>query len=207
MFRPYSLRSIAAWTVGSLTGNQAYYKAKAASRGLRMSKASCPPSVRKVVRKLEIICKEANALGAELPSMAGDTNRINLTPMLHVLAYYDWLESRREAIKDEIRAAYTWTMAEGYVWPPNIIEDLQKEVDKMRDWMRPTVEGLRQWLTQTLAQCTNPGLRQKFMDSVGEYQATFHVDESSYKLVKLTDQRFFLTLASPAGPPSGGQWR
>ena len=96
-------------------------------------------------------------------------------------------------------------MAEGYVWPPNIIEELQKEVDKMRDGMRPTVEGLRQWLTQMLAQCTNPGFRQKFMDSLREYQETFHVDESSYKLVKLTNQRFFLTLAPSAGPASGGK--
>ena len=62
MFRPYSLKSLTAWTVGSLAGNQAYYKAKSKNAGLRFSKAKNPEYVTKLHKNLLNISKEVVTL-------------------------------------------------------------------------------------------------------------------------------------------------
>jgi hypothetical protein len=104
MFRPYNLTSLTAWTIGSLAGNEAYYRTKGASRHFTFKKTSVPPIVLRFNQKLEAICNEINLLTGRLCEIANVTDgKFELTPLVHLMAYYEWFEKSKESIKAEAR--------------------------------------------------------------------------------------------------------
>ena len=117
MFRPYSLTSIAAWTVGSLAGNYAYYGTKQRLVAPKLAKASCPTTVLAVIDKLKAIEQEAKSLVNGLNAVLEIQGQVNVTPIIRVFAYEDWLLSTKLEIRAEIATAYGSSIAKGYLWP------------------------------------------------------------------------------------------
>lgn len=187
VFRPYSLTSIAAWTVGSLAGNKAYYEAKARSAAVKNSPAKTPAAARKLHRKLEQIDSEIRSLADELSVLDGPPAKKNITPLIKFLAYSAWFQEAKEQLKLEIRDIYDKTAQQNCVWPSNAVAELHTGVDKRADVMQSACDDL---LRQTLTQVPNADV---VLNAIREQQRGFNVDPLTFKLL---DNREALEAAS-----------
>src|SRR5216110_3399681 len=114
MFRPYNLTSLAAWTAGSLAGNAAYYRTKGSRTkssyfrpGSVNVRGPYPENLLLLQRRLQTLSDEVNRLLAQLVSRfdAGD-HKIELTSLIHLFAYNEWLQRSAKAIKADARKAH-----------------------------------------------------------------------------------------------------
>ncbi len=207
MFRPYSLTSIAAWTVGSLAGNKAYHAAKSRNSGFKGSPTKAPQAVRKLHRNLEQIEADPPAvrdlrrkliqIEDEAVSMHKDMSKVfngsrgkkNLTSLIKWLAYTAWFHQAKEQLKIDIRDVYEATRQQGYVWPSNVIAEVQNVVDGMATRMQDVSDNI---LRQILPQIPNA---ETALDEIREQQRRYNVDPSTYKIV---DNRDALEAANPS---------
>ena len=196
MFRPYSMTSIAAWTVGSLAGNYAYHEAKQGSAKPRITKASCPLVVRTVIDKLKAIERETISLvdgGREFSKVNG---QLNMTPFIRLFAYGDWLQSNRQAIRAEIAIAYQTSISDGYLWPPAITENAQNGLDSLLDYLNEVTRNLRSGIDDFISQEPDAKIRQKFDEIMRQRQKLCRVDENTCKLVDSNDGNFIINCRS-----------
>jgi hypothetical protein len=183
MFRPYNLTSIAAWTFGSLAGNEAYYRTKGGSRRSTSRKASCPPSISRINRKLEKLSDEINRLAGDfcLGVRTAEKGKIELTPIVRIIFYSEWFQTRKETIKAETRNAYEESVAAGYVWDASAIKNAEASIDSVTDYLNEIINGVNKLIVDM------PGLtkqeHQMIFSAMKERQSTCRVDDSTYKLV------------------------
>jgi len=195
MFRPYNLTSIAAWTVGSLAGNLAYYAVKKKHAGIILNQgglqptslapASNPPYVQKVFNKCMNVGNEVVKLHSDLSSAyTRETNTLNTTPLLKLVAYCNWLNSNKNRIKDEIRAVLDRAKREGYVYEKSIqtlieeTDSLVKTVNLSKDDMLRQVYDL---LDQNDRLASAPQ-KPKALELFDLILSNMQVDEKSWKL-------------------------
>ena len=184
MFRPYNLTSIAAWTVGSLAGNRAYYDTKARGADGRKSSVVGPPQiVRELQRKLKCIEEEivsiANSVATE------QTKRIfTLTPLIKFFAYTEWLRTNKEALKAEVRTICETTINQGYDCPSDTIRIVQETLEGWATLCQTESDNL---LQQVLPQVPNP---EHVLQFIREQQRGFQLDPSSFRLVDNRDEMY-----------------
>lgn len=191
MFRPFNLTSIAAWTIGSLAGNHAYYAAKRHSKGLKVSAVDCPANVRAFVKRLETIERECLRLGKALTEMGLGDGKANVTPFVHLCAYNDWLQSSKESIKAEARQAYESSMTAGYIWPATIISDVHNSVESMAVGFKSVTEDMRRSFEQCLDGARKQSMVPVVRKALQDRQKLCKVDES-FKLVDLSKDKLIL---------------
>jgi len=192
MFRPYNLTSIAAWTFGSLAANAASSRTRGSSRRSTLKKLPPAPSILRINQKLEMICNEINRLGSDFCSSARatETGKIGLTPLIRLIAYYEWFQTRKETIKTETRNAFTEAMASGYVWGPNEVKNAEASIDSISDYLNDIIDGMRKAID------TMPSLKneehQMILAAMKERQSTCRVNDSTYKLIDSNSGRLFI---------------
>src|SRR5581483_2898419 len=149
MFRPYNLTSIAAWTFGSLAGNKAYYATKAKYSGPRFSHAPRNPEyVKKLQRKLENIDAEVALLRANFNLINEDPHVFNVTPLIKFLAYSNWLNANKNRIKNEVTVAFQRAISSGYIYTPNLVQNIHSDVEGSIEAVNSTSENIIQQLNE-----------------------------------------------------------
>lgn len=201
MFRPYNLTSIAAWTVGSLAGNEAYYRTKGGSRRLASKSVSYSPSpsVLRINRKLEAICSEINSLTDRFHSSANETKgKINLTPLIHLIAYYEWFQTINESLKTETRKACQESMTGVRDLISNEIRSAENAIDSISNHLNFLIKGIRDAIFNNIPDLKEQE-RQLIFDAMKERQMTCKVNDSSCKLVDSVSGRLFIKGRNQAG--------
>jgi hypothetical protein len=196
MFRPYNLTSITAWTVGRLASNHAYYTAKRRSQGPKVSAASRPSNVSALIKKLERAQNETQTFVkamAKSIDYAKQNKKFDVVPIIHMKVYNEWLQSRRNAFKDEARMTYEASMADGYIWSANVISDVQNEIDIFAEAFQGYVRNITDWFdgnfqTEALPQ----EVRQQISDVMKERQKNCCVDEATCKIIDSKDGRILI---------------
>jgi hypothetical protein len=192
MFRPYNLTSIAAWTFGSMAGNTAYYRTKGSSRRSTLKNASSPPSILRINRKLEKLSNEINRLVGDfcVGARTAPKGKIELTPLVRIIAYSEWFQTRRTAIKADIRNAYAESVAAGYVWNTNAINNAEASIDSVPDYLSEIINDMSKLIGDM------PGLtkqeHQMILNAMKERQSTCRINDSTYKLVDSNSGRLFI---------------
>ena len=171
MFRPYNLTSLAAWTAGCLAGNEAYYRTKGSSQRTRLKSE---PVILPVNPKIKKICDEVNRLADDfrLSAERNEGGKIEITPLVRLIAYYEWFQIRKEAIKAEIHNG-----------------NEERWLDSIPSYLDNIISGMRKILFDTI---TNLEERQKLVDLMKNRQESCQVKESSYKLIDSNSGRFFI---------------
>lgn len=112
MFRPYNLTSLAAWTVGCLAGNAAYYRTKGISQRSILESVKNSQSILRLNLKLSAICDEINSITDRLRSCVDNSMAtVDLTPLIHLIVYYNWFEERKAGIRIEAKKACEQSMS------------------------------------------------------------------------------------------------
>lgn len=197
MFRPYNFKSIAAWTVGSLAGNYAYYKTKAASQGITISSGlvtpthsrPCPEYVKDLVEKVETIQNVISSFPEAVRKTEARQGLFDLTSIIQMNAYSAWLQANKDKIKADIQAAYQKSTAEGCVWPEKALTELQAHIDSMTEAALESVELFRGWLFDP-ARIPDSNGRQTVRNIMQEREQLCYVNEANYKLVDTNKDRF-----------------
>ena len=186
------MTSIAAWTVGSLAGNYAYHEVMPGSAKPKISKASCPAVVRAVIDKLKAIEKETLLLVDGCREATKTSGQLNLTPLIRLFAYENWLQSNRQAIRVEIAVAYQTSVSDGYLLPPTIVEDAQNGLDSLLGTLNDITRDLRGALDKFYLTIPNREMRQKVVELMNQRQQLCKVDAISCKLVDANDGNFIV---------------
>jgi hypothetical protein len=197
MFRPYNLTSIAAWTVGSLAGNKAYYATKQKQAGLlgnqvgtvqvNFAAAGNPPYLQRIFNRCVNVGDEVVKLHEDLSSATNlETNTLNTTPLLKLIVYCNWLNSNKDHMKEEIRIALERAMRDGYVYENNIIRTLQAEADTLVNGVNVTKEHVIRYLNEMLAQ--DPQKKDEAFKVFDLIMAKMQVDERSWKLKEFDEE-------------------
>jgi hypothetical protein len=194
MFRPYNLTSIVAWTVGSLAGNKAYYATKAKNSGLKFSRAPANPEyVKKLHRKFGNVGEQITSLGEDIGLVNEDPYTFNATPLIKFLAYSNWLNSNRNRIKNEVSIAFERAASAGYIYPPNLIQNIHSDVETSTEGVNSICKNIIQQLNEQLAQ---EPTRDKIFECINQKVANMEVDEKSWKL-KFSEDGLKLCGANP----------
>jgi hypothetical protein len=186
------MTSIAAWTVGSLAGNYAYHEVMQGSAKPKISKASCPSAVRVMIDKLKAIEKETVSLVDGCREATKTSGQLNLTPIIRLFAYENWLQSNRQAIRAEISTAYQASISDGYLWPPTIIEDVQNGLDSLLGSLNDITCDLSGALDKFYLTIPNHEMRQKVVEIMNQRQRLCKVDVISCKLIDANDGNFIV---------------
>jgi hypothetical protein len=196
MFRPFNLTSIAAWTAGSLAGNQAYFASRQKSSGLKLSKASNPPSVQNLLIRLDNIRAEVKTISEELCSADKGNNQVDLIPLLKLIAYCHWLRNRKDAITEEIKTTFAQAQAEGFVWQANVTQTLCANLNEIVNEF--SSDQCLQSFNDTLAREPHE-MREKIYAHVNQLLSTMLVDESSWKLPNYKGPKLLLNFTGSPG--------
>ena len=213
MFRPYSLTSLAAWTVGSLAGNHAYYSTLTSSTRTRVSKSTSPPSVRALVNRLRGVELELQEIAQSFSSAVPQPGHINVTPFVQVKVYRDWFADHRDPIHEEIERTYKATMAAGYLWPDNIIQTAQSAFQDTLNRL-DTLADESNALFQSIVQSTDQHEKQLLIDAVLKFQNKHKVSSKSWKLLRPKDPARLIiqnkhhpAIKAAAGAPPSREWQ
>jgi hypothetical protein len=194
MFRPYNLTSIAAWTVGSLAGNKAYYETKAKNSGLKFSRARGNPGyVEKLHGKFVNIDEQVASLHDDLGLVNEGPCTFNATPLIKFLAYSNWLDSNKDRIKNEVSITFERATSAGYIYPPNLIQKIHSDVESSAEAVDSTSKNIMQQLNEQLAQ---EPTKDKIFECINQKVASMEVDEKSWKL-KFSEDGLKLCGANP----------
>ncbi len=197
MFRPYNLTSIVAWTVGSLAGNKAYYETKAKNSGLKFSRFSRTPGnpeyVKKLHRKFANVGEQITSLGEDVGLVNEDPYTFNATPLIKFLAYSNWLDSNKNRIKNEVSITFERAASAGYIYPPNLIQNIHSDVETSTEGVNSICKNIIQQLNEQLAQ---EPTRDKIFECINQKVANMEVDEKSWKL-KFSEDGLKLCGANP----------
>jgi hypothetical protein len=171
MFRPYNLKSLAAWTLGSLAGNEAYYRVKGGSRRitLKNSKYALHPNSQRINPKLEAICAEVNSLTDSLRSSPNRSDgKMEIMPLVHLMVYNEWFQKRKENIDAEVNSA--------------------ENIRSISDHLNYLTTGMLELLNKHLPQ----NEQQQLSKMIKERMTSCQVSESSYKLADTNSGKFFI---------------
>jgi hypothetical protein len=196
MFRPYNLKSIALWTAGSLAGNEAYYSTKERYSGARPSRPTVPPKVAVVAKRLEAIEQTFNSLAEAMKGTVTATQgRWDITDLVRFSVFVEWLSSRKEQIKRELRAAYEQAVARGHPSSESIAQAHQN-IDSYVD----VLIGLRAEGKEVLSRVilTDSG-REIFYGLFRKFEPNYYVDELTCAVMSRKGQdRLIVTLQKEA---------
>lgn len=203
MFRPYNLTSITAWTVGSLAGNKAYYATKQKQAGLIINRSGSPAKslapagnpayVQKIFKKCINLDEEIAKLHSDLGSAYDpETSKLNTTPLLKLIAYCNWLNSRKDQIKEDIRTVLDRAMREGYVYGKST-QTLLAETDDLVKTVNFSKDDILRQLNEILA--STPQIKSKAFEIMDQIMASMEVDERTWKLKEF--KRDGLNLVGP----------
>lgn len=196
MFRPYNLRSIAIWTAASIAGNHAYYKVKQKnSGGITRTKTTTPPSVQRLIDRLNNISEQTNALHDSLRDCLGD-GQFNFTPAANLYAYADWLSSHKNEIKEDIRRIYQQTIDDGYSWESDVIHNLQVNVDGISENIEETRQEVIQIVNGLIGKDVGEDVRKKVFDGIDQLKNQIRVHKTSWKLIP-NDRTFIVKFKAP----------
>lgn len=177
MFRPYNFTSLAAWTFGSIAGNNAAAKARQRFPRTISRKAYYPPAFISFDDKLVKIGKEVkslvNAVGGKVFLGNG---MVNLTPIVKLLVYNVWLQLQRTSLKYDIEQL----SRENDSFPAAIL-NFQNTVQVLVVEFNSYANELRQSIDQGWGLSATD--KKTVFDMMAKQQNLFQVNECSFKLV------------------------
>ena len=170
MFRPYNLRSLAAWTFGSLAGNEAYYRVKAGSRRATRSSTKLSYSSHLYVSpKLETLFTEVNSLTDQIRNMPNRADgKFEIMPLVPLMAYREWFRGKKDSIVAEVQST----------------ENIQTVADHL-DYVINEMSGI-------LSKHLLKNEYQRLLEMIKDRMTSCEVNESSYKLTDSNSGRFFI---------------
>jgi hypothetical protein len=110
-----------------------------------------------------------------------EKGKIELTPIVRIIFYSEWFQTRKETFKAETRSAYEESVAAGYVWDASAIKNAEASIDSVTDYLNEIINSVNKLIIDL------PGLtkqeHQMIFSAMKERQSTCRVDDSTYKLV------------------------
>ncbi len=154
-------------------------------------------------------------MAAGLSSILAIEGKFNLTPLLHVKVYRDWFHEQRAAILDEIARTYTDTMAAGYLWPPNIIEEVQSGFQKLLKSLDYIAGKANEVFQSVVKNVPDPQEKRTLIDTLLKHQDRYRVSNRTWKLIKprnearilLSDKNDTRTAGPLVACPQTGNWQ
>ena len=169
MFRPYSLRSLAAWTAGSLAGNEAYYRVKGSSRRTTKSQKLSYPSSQYVNPKLVALFAEVNSLTDSIRNwQARGDGKMEIMPLVHLMAYREWFQTKKATIMAEVQNAEN-------------IQAISSHLDYM-------ISGMLNIILEYLSKKE----QQELLEMIKKRMISCTVNESSYRLADSNSGHFLI---------------
>ncbi len=203
MFRPYNLTSLAAWTVGSLAGNKAYYDTKikqASLAGVKFKKAAMPACLKKFDRKHQKIMQELHEL---LPRTG---TAVSGRDLARFCAYSDWFLSIKEDFLEELNMSFIEANNSGYYVANSEKEDLEKSIlNVLRELQKVSTDIEKQWREAVAAKIPDYDSQTQ---SINEEKARFRINKATFKLVETDNSKFAQTksrqnsIVPPPPPPT-----
>ena len=169
MFIPNNLRSIAAWTFGSLAGNEAYYRTKGGFRRRYSRSETITYSSPKPNPKLAALFAEVNNLTDQTKNMPVRSDGCwDITPFIQLIAYQKWFESQKSKITAEV--------------------DSPDNIQTVAIHLKSYIDGMLKIMVETSPE----ELKIQFFEMINRRITSCSVDKTSFKLTDSDSGRFVI---------------
>lgn len=119
-----------------MASNAVYYSQKARNGGSIIAPAKTPGNVKRFLGKLDKIVANFMKLCAASETFISDKNgdgrvQVDLTTYIYISFWNDWLQRERGSLCAEAKEVYHSSMAQGILWEPGIIKNVENHIIKI----------------------------------------------------------------------------
>lgn len=190
MFRRFNFSSILAWTAGRIASNGVSYRTRKKQRFV-IEPAGCPEPVTRILEKIQTVESEFNILFKNLGSPRMPNGAFNLTPMLQLFVYGEWVQKHRNLINRGIHNAYAESISEGYLWKPGTCEEVQRQWQALADDVRSRTAEV-QSIFDSMIKNAPTEQRENLFRLMEQRKRTCRVEEISGKFKDSSTQRLLI---------------